>query len=71
MKKDIFDKFSMLITGAFGFVAALSWNSAIQGFLQSKPYLVKFGPWVYAVFVTILAVFVTLWFARISKRLDK
>jgi len=30
MKKDIIEKLATLITAAFGLVAALAWNSAIQ-----------------------------------------
>ena len=61
---DVIDKLSALITAAFGLVAALAWNSAIQeifkevfGEQSSIPAMVG-----YAVFVTVIAVIFTLWF---------
>lgn len=70
MKKDVVEKFAALITAAFGLVAALAWNSAIQ-----EVFKVFFGEssgiWAmitYAVVVTIIAVFVTLWIGKISSK---
>lgn len=63
-----------LATSGFGLVAALAWNSLIQEFVNS--YVKKFLPngsgiislFIYAVIVTILAVFVTY---QLSKFSDK
>ncbi len=67
---DVIDKMAALITAAFGLVAALAWNSAIQALF--KEY---FGPQttipamlVYAVVVTVIAVLATLWIGRIAAR---
>jgi hypothetical protein len=64
--QEILDKFSALITAAFGLVAALAWNDAIKAIFvdvfgeQSTvvPMLV------YAIVVTILAVVLTFIVAR-------
>jgi hypothetical protein len=37
-------------------VAALAWNSAFQSTFERVSWLHRFGPWVYAIVVTILAV---------------
>lgn len=69
MKKEVLEKLIALITAAFGLVAALAWNDAIKslfmpgGALES---LSAYGPWFYAVFVTIVAVFVTLQLAKVK-----
>lgn len=77
MKNEIIEKMSALVTAAFGLVAALAWNDAIKalfvgpcdapnaGILCSMS---SGGPWLYAIFVTILAVLMTVWIAKISKK---
>ncbi|MDO5844922.1 MAG: DUF5654 family protein [Methanocorpusculum sp.] len=71
---DVIDKLAALITAAFGLVAALAWNTAIQavfteifGTQSSIPAMLG-----YAVFVTIIAVFFTVWIGFVSgKAKDK
>ncbi len=75
MKKDVIEKLALLITTAFGLVAALAWNDAIKA-LFAGPCgteeagalcsLSSYGPWAYAVFVTLLAVIATVWIGRIA-----
>jgi ABC-type uncharacterized transport system fused permease/ATPase subunit len=66
-----------LATSAFGVVAALAWNSFIQEVVNMyvKKYLPEgSGTWsllIYAVIVTILAVFVTLNLSRLTSRLEE
>lgn len=67
MKTDLIDKFAILITTAFGLVAALAWNEAIKSFINQFG-LDAYGPWVYAVIVTIIAVLLTLWIGKISQK---
>jgi membrane protein YdbS with pleckstrin-like domain len=70
MKKEIIEKISSLVIAAFGLVAALAWNSAIQAIFQEYfgtaegiiPMLV------YAVAVTIVAVLITIWVAKIADK---
>jgi hypothetical protein len=65
-----------LVTSAFGFVAALAWNSAIQKVLADSvmPRLARAGLGaggvlvVYAVFVTLLAIIVVFLLNRIASR---
>jgi len=65
-----------LSTSGFGLVAALSWNNVIQEFVNS--YVKKWLPngsgivslLIYAIIITILAVFVTLELSKLLKRLE-
>jgi hypothetical protein len=68
LHEEIFEKLSALAASAFGLVAALAWNDAIQeAFKQFLPagngLLAKFA---YAILVTLLIVFVTWQIGRIS-----
>ncbi|MCL4403188.1 MAG: DUF5654 family protein [Candidatus Marsarchaeota archaeon] len=62
---------SALLTAAFGLVAALAWNGAIQAILKEVfgtssevvPMLI------YAVVVTGIAVAITLWIAYVAEKL--
>jgi hypothetical protein len=72
--QEILDKFSALITAAFGLVAALAWNEAIQSifkefFGEQETLMPKI---IYATVVTILAVVFIFIVARaISKAKEK
>ncbi len=62
MKSELIEKLSLLSIGAFGLIAALAWNDAIQAIFKNL-----FGDrssiiamLLYAIFVTVLAVIVTL-----------
>lgn len=65
-----------LSTAAFGLVAALAWNAFIQELVSNyvKKYLSVGGALlsmgIYAIIVTVLAVFVTYQLSRIIKRLE-
>ncbi len=70
MKKQVIEKLSELITIAFGLVAALAWNTAIQTIF--KKY---FGTQntisamlTYAIIVTIIAVAITIWISKLSSK---
>ena len=78
MKKKVLEKLTTLITAAFGLVAALAWNDAIKALFvgpcdkENAGLLCAIsngGPWIYAVFVTTIAVIVTVWIAKISEKL--
>ena len=66
-----------LATSGFGLVAALAWNNAIQELVNAyiKPYLPRgsglISLLIYAVFVTVLAVIVTLNLSKLIERLEK
>jgi hypothetical protein len=67
VKKEVIEKMSALITAAFGLVAALAWNDAIKSGMATLG-LTAYGPWLYAIVVTVIAVIVTVW---IGKAADK
>lgn len=80
MKKEILEKLASLVTAAFGLIAALAWNDAIRALFVGPCgsdnagalcMLSGYGPWFYAIIVTILAVVVTIWIARISEKIKK
>ena len=67
---DVIDKLAALITAAFGLIAALAWNTAIQEifteiFGEQSTIPAMLG---YAVFVTIIAVLFTVWIGFVSKK---
>lgn len=71
MKKEVIEKLAALLTAAFGLVAALAWNDAIKGlFKEGAPlyFLAGYGPWIYAILVTILAVFITIYLGKLSEK---
>lgn len=70
MKAELIDKMAALITAAFGLVAALAWNAAIQAIFTQI-----FGPQssvtamvTYAIVVTILAVLLTIWIGKLADK---
>ena len=70
MQKEVIEKIAALITAAFGLIAALAWNEAIQ-----EIFILIFGDqsgiWAmlfYAVVVTIIAVVVTIWIGRLAEK---
>ncbi|MEK6894625.1 MAG: DUF5654 family protein [Nanoarchaeota archaeon] len=70
MKSELIEKISLLSTGAFGLIAALAWNDAIQAIFKQifgeRSSVVAMI--LYAILVTIVAVIVTLWIGRISEK---
>lgn len=73
MKTEIIDKLSDLITTAFGLVAALAWNGAIQNifkkFFGTAEGLIPMIS--YALIVTIIAVVLTIWIGKVKERTKK
>tara|TARA_Y100000310_G_scaffold335643_1_gene418177 strand:+ start:183 stop:404 length:222 start_codon:yes stop_codon:yes gene_type:complete len=68
MRRLVIDKLVTLITAAFGFVAALAWNDTIKAI-----FITMFGEQsnipamiTYAILVTIIAVIVTVYLAKIE-----
>jgi uncharacterized membrane protein YidH (DUF202 family) len=70
MKKEIIEKISSLLIAAFGLVAALAWNGAIQAIFK-EVFGTAEGVWpmlVYAIVVTITAVVATIWITKIAEK---
>lgn len=70
MKKEVIEKLVALITAAFGLVAALAWNGAIQEtfkrmFGDQSSIIAMF---IYAGVVTIIAVFVIIWISKLAEK---
>jgi len=77
MQLEIITQMLTLSSSAFGLVAALAWNTAIQTFINDfvKPFIpqgssVILSQLIYALIVTVLAVTVTLKLSRIKEKLE-
>jgi len=73
MKNEVVEKIAALVTVAFGLVAALAWNGAIQAIFK-KVFGTSEGitsMLVYAVVVTIIAVIATIWVGKAAERAKK
>ncbi|MEW6636922.1 MAG: DUF5654 family protein [Actinomycetota bacterium] len=73
MTTEVLDKIVQLMTAAFGLVAALAWNEAIQElftavFGEAGSLAAKF---LYAIVITVVVVFVTVRLGRLSERLRR
>jgi Family of unknown function (DUF5654) len=74
LRRELVDKMGALATAAFGLVAALAWNNAVQAVFK-RYYPAPDDPGAvlplmgYALFVTIVAVLIMLWIGRASARL--
>ena len=75
IKKEVQKRTIGYITAGLGLVTGLAWNDAIKALFKGPCgaegagalcSLSSGGPWVYAIFVTILAVLATIWVAKIS-----
>lgn len=70
MRNEVLEKIAALMTAAFGLVAALAWNGAIQAIFKKvfgtaegiTPMLV------YAVVVTVIAVVATVWVGKAAEK---
>ncbi len=73
MKSEVIEKIAVLITTAFGLVAALAWNGAIQAIFKEVFGTAEgVGPMViYALVVTVIAVIATVWIGKLSERTKK
>jgi hypothetical protein len=73
MKTEIIDKLATLMSAAFGFVAALAWNEAIQSLFREflGPADTLLPKLFYAVVVTVVAVIAIFWIGRVSDKAKK
>ena len=70
MSREVIEKIADLMTAAFGLIAALAWNSAIQALVGQfvEPGSGPIALIIYAIIVTLIAVLATIWIARVAKR---
>lgn len=80
MKKEVIEKLASLITAAFGLVAALAWNDAIKSLFigpcgsegaGALCSLSSGGPWLYALLITLVAVYATIQIGKVSQKASK
>ncbi len=68
MKKKVIERLVTLITAAFGLIAALAWNEAIQsifkGFFKEREGII--AKIIYALIITIIVVIVTIWISKLK-----
>lgn len=67
---EITEKFTQLITGGFGLVAALAWNDAIQGFFKmffKKDSGLK-AQFIYAVIITLLIIIIIYYMTTLAEK---
>jgi len=71
IKSEVIEKIATLMTSAFGLIAALAWNQAIQSLFAEGGalyFVAKYGVWAYAILVTIIAVVATIWVGRMAQK---
>lgn len=70
LKKEFFERFAVLITGAFTFVAGLAWNDAIQNLIKTyiSPGNSVVSQLIYAVIITIVAIIAIYQVNNVAKR---
>ncbi|MCA9487834.1 MAG: hypothetical protein KC516_02635 [Nanoarchaeota archaeon] len=70
MKKEVIEKFAALITAAFGLIAALAWNGAIQTiFKRIFGEANSIGAMLtYAIIVTLIAVWATMAIGKAAEK---
>lgn len=73
MAKEFMQKFATLLTGAFSFLAALAWNDTVKMFIQKyiSPGNDLDSMFIYALFVTIIAVFVSYYINKAVEQMVK
>lgn len=70
MTNQVIEKLAALITAAFGLVAALAWNDTIRT-IFAKIFGEQSSIWAmltYAIVVTLIAVFATIWIGKIASK---
>ncbi len=72
-KIEVLEKISTLMAAAFGFVAAFAWNETFKALLLPPPGSVNHPSILvgYSIFVTLLAVILTIFLARATGRAKK
>ena len=53
-----------IILNALSLVVALAWNTAFSNYFQSQKWLKVYGPWIYAISITVI---VTIIMVLVSK----
>ena len=56
-RKKMINEVSNLSISSLGMVSALAWNEAFISLFKQYPLLKIYGPWIYAILITMLTVF--------------
>jgi membrane protein YdbS with pleckstrin-like domain len=70
MQEEVIEKLAILSTSAFGLVAALAWNSAIQAIFREY-FTIGEGiaaMVTYAIIVTVIAVIISVYIGRLKEK---
>lgn len=73
MKKAVLEKMTVLVTAAFGLVAALAWNDTIKA-IFAQVFGAADSVWamlVYALVVTVIAVYATIKIGELAEKAKK
>ena len=70
LKNKTLNDVSKLILGALSFVTALAWNSAFQSYFEKNKYLSSYGPWVYAILITLIVIGITIAMKRVNNKIN-
>ena len=57
----------IFVSSAMALVVALAWNEAFKDLFESNKELKKYGPWVYAILVTLICVLVINILSKMKK----
>ena len=68
--ESILQKFSSLIITALGVCTALAWNDAFQNFFKNNHHITKYGPWVYATIITMIALISIIYLQKLTKYVE-
>lgn len=74
LKAEIRERTLGYMLAAFGFVAGLAWNDAIQtliGYLYPLPENTLFAKLLYAILISIVAVAISVYMSRLFYRFDR
>lgn len=73
LRKEFFERFAVLASGAFTFVAGLAWNEAVQSLIQHyiSPGKTVLSQLIYAMIVTIVAIIAIMQINSVAKKLEK
>lgn len=68
---EVIEKFTQLVAGGFGLVAALAWNDAIQNFFKRffKGGSGLKAQFIYAIFITLLIVVTVYYLTRVAEKI--
>ena len=59
------------VKGSLIFVVSQAWNSAIQDLIQRTAVLSEYGPLIYAIFITFMAVYILKIISNLTKMLNQ